>query len=202
MKTILLFFAICCPFLGFSQMDYSSYEMDYFKKFGKEYKIVFSEKKGNVDRIFIDGQSIDQTYSNAFIAIDVKQMNKFLEYINFLKSKYVEWSKTATDNNVLNLDKPIDAVLKDRYIFGFGYSDWNFDHSVNLKANFKIVDGDCFLVINSGELHSSKNSYISCDGMVIVFSNVEEIDNFVSILNIDNMTSFLDEKSEKSHLFN
>ena len=203
MKSKKLFFlgGLLLPLLSFSQTDYTNYEMSYFEK-KNIYKIQVSEDKQALDRVWIDAFSMDGTSKEGSLIIDAKKLEGFKEYLNFAKAKYLEWEKTAKENNVKELDKEIEFDGKRQfYSAAFSYGKWHFDYSVPLKYRFKIVDGKYLLIISTGELNSSSNQFIDSDGIVIVFSNENEIQEFIDKLNVAKMEEIFKNNTKKDDLF-
>jgi|GEM_PF-2408829 len=201
MKKMLSVILLLMPFLSFSQVDYDTY---FISTRGEkdELKIQVSEKNGAVEQVYIYGKSLEGTNYRTALIIDAKKLPTFVEYLKFVTNKYSEWSETAKNNNVDKLLKDIDADLRDYYIVAFGIGDWYFDMRVKIKSKFS-VDGDSMeLYLYTDKLYSSTNRYIDNKGLLIPFSNKEELDQFVEKLDPGKIESFLKSNTSKESLFN
>ena len=105
-------------------------------------------------------------------------------------------------NNVTDLDKEMTVSrhpVWSRLHYG---SSWNFDYSTTLTYNFKHVSDSPRLIIRTGKLQSGSNQYIDSDGSVFVFfATLEEIDDFVSALDLRHAKKYFSNKANKEDLF-
>ena len=144
---------------------------------------MMSSKVGDRYNYYVQLHSFDPLSNNCGILITQDRLYGIKEYIKYCKSKYIEWQKVAIENNVNDLKKKIQIKpfeVKSFFIYG---KDFHYDLSVQLNAKFVIVelDGVINYVINiyTSELTSSTNKYIKMSGGNLIFSNVEEIDDFL-----------------------
>lgn len=204
MKTFIKFLTICfCALIAQTskaQEKFSTYDNTYSDK---TYEIkVFSKEKDKFS-IYIDALSLDATYEKGGIYMDEKQHEIFLNAITEAKTKYAEWVKTAKENNVKELHKLIAVKSKVSGYFMYG-SKWNFQFTVNLKFEFKILESvgetKYLLIIRTGELQSSSNQFIKVDGFVLVFGSVAEIEEFTTIILKEKVLDFVN-APKKEELF-
>jgi hypothetical protein len=77
----------------------------------------------------------------------------------------------------------------------FSYGDWQFDYSVSLEFNFRIIQSGNvtkrLLVIKTGELKSSTNQFMEVDGYAIVFSSPSEMGAFIDSISQEKVRAFM-----------
>lgn len=194
---------IFCLFsaIGFSQETFATYDMPYFEE-KSEFEVAASEPKGNKTTFYINTYPADRYNDNVVIMLDSKDLDNFKSSILQAKQTYIKWVETAKANNVTELDKEID-IDKTIIKVGFHTSQWYFDEYVRLKARFKIMkSGDYVLIFsNTSKLTSMTNKYIDADGFYLVFQSPEQIDEFLSVLDVENVINYFDKKTEKESLF-
>ena len=79
-------------------------------------------------------------------------------------------------------------------------SKWNFQFTINLTFDFKIINGKNLLIVRTGKMTSSSNQFMTHDGLVFVFSNTEEITDFLDLISKDKITEFIN-KPKATDLF-
>ena len=198
MKNFLVVLTLMFAFaISNAQEVIETYKLEYFQK---EYKITATEKT-----FYIDLPSADRDKVSLMFGVD--DAESFTKLIDSLKSKYIEWSTLAIKNNINELDKYIKIPILDSrenelYGCAFGYSSWKFDYYVKLKARFKIINGKTLLIIqNVYELKASDNQYMKADGFLLVFSNVNEINNFMKKITKESIIIFYQDKNTKEDVF-
>ncbi|WP_439473837.1 hypothetical protein [Algoriphagus formosus] len=185
----------------FAQESYSTYYSSYFDK---EYEIAVSFKDNNLG-LYIDLAGLDRLRETGGISISDKSYDGFMENLKFARSKYEEWIKVAIENDVRELDK--DVELKTEVITGYFISggEYTFDFSVRPSFDFKIMDDEKglrhILIFRTGELESSSNRYITASDFVMVFSNLDEMDEFIDLISKEKLEEFKNKSSDKSSLF-
>jgi hypothetical protein len=183
-----------------AQERFTSYENSYA---GKTYDIQISAKEKEKFTLYIDALSLDKMHDKGGISISQKNHQDFLNAIAEAKIKYEEWVNTAKENNVTELDKTMTVKSKAGGYFLYG-TKWQFQFSVNLKFDFKILESNgetkYLLIVRTGELQSSSNQFMKVDGFVLVFSSSKEIDDFSNAISIDKITEFSN-KPKKEDLF-
>lgn len=195
LMVVMLFTSITTMSVG--QEKINSYDLSYFKE--PTNSISVSESEEGID-FYIDVPSRDK--SEVSLIVREKNLDKFKSVINDAKLTYAKWKKTAEENDVSDLDKEIE-IDKVNIECAFHYGGWNFDFSVNLKARFKILNGEYMLIVqNKNKLISSSNEYIDADGFLLAFSSEEEMDNFLKALSLDDAKNYFNKKTSKEDLFN
>ena len=172
------------------QETFTSYDNTYAKK---TYDIQLSLKDAEKFTLFIDAMSLDDLHEQGGLMVDEKKYQGFIDALNEAKLKYQEWEKTAKDNNVKELDK--EMLIKSKVAGYFLYGgDWHFQYIVNLTFDFKILESDgeikYLLIVRSGKMQSSSNQYMDVDGVVLVFSSVEEIQEFLDTISLQKINEF------------
>lgn len=194
LMVVMLFTSITTMSVG--QEKINSYDLSYFKE--PTNSISVSESKEGID-FYIEVPSRDR--SEVSLIVREKSLDKFKSVINDAKLTYAKWKKTAEENDVSDLDKEIE-IDKMNIECAFHYGSWNFDFSVNIKARFKILNGEYMLIIqNKNKLQSSSNQYIDADGFLLAFSSEEEIDDFLKVLSLEDAKNYFNEKTSKENLF-
>ena len=72
--------------------------------------------------------------------------------------------------------------------------------SPRLTFNFRIIGDKFLLIVKTDELVSSSNQFMKVDGLAIIFSNPEEIDKFLSKINVSDIQKFIS-KPQPENLF-
>lgn len=185
---------------AFAQKPVGTYTISYVNK---EFEVTAStDKKGDLN-LYIDGYSLDKFSDKGGLKVDQKNYVSFVDNLIIAKEKYIEWSKTATENTVKSLDKDIPGIKKQKLTGYFIYNDWEFDFGVNPTYRFKVMeDGEHVLIIRTGKMTSSSNQYIDSDGVVYIFSSVEEIDDFLETISLAYANKVLNQKAATKDLFN
>lgn len=182
--------------ISFAQESYNSYSNLYS---GNKYDIQISYKDSLKYTLYIDMMSMDRLSKSGGIMVDKKEHEKFIKTLEEAKLKYEEWVKIAIDNNVTDLDKSMSLQTRVGGYFSYG-SKWNFQYIVNLSFDFKIINDKKLLIVRTGKMTSSSNQFMTHDGFVFVFSNTEEITEFLDIISRNQINEFI-LKPKSSELF-
>lgn len=179
-------------FKSFAQQKFTTYDNTYANK---TYDIQISTKdEKDGFSLYIDAMSLDKSHDRGGITINKKQHSDFINALNESKLKYLEWMKTAQDNNVKDLSKAMSIKCKTGSFFRYG-SGWQFQFLVIPTFNFRILETagevEYLLTILTGELTASGNQYMKVDGFVLVFKSTDEIDSFVKAISIDAINEFI-----------
>lgn len=202
MKRIIILFILFFPITAYTQEVFATYEMSYFNCGKTTYEMLAEIKNDKIDKIYIEGSSFDASTKKTVLIIEGAHISKFGDYLKAAKDKYIEWTKTAIDNNVKDLNKVIPLESQVKYMVGFIYGDWNFARNVNLQSRFRVSDGFHLLILDTGKLTSMTNEYIQNDGFVIVFNNIKEIDYLLNKISKENLDKVANDKVNKESLFN
>lgn len=201
MKKLAVILILCtltlCSINTLAQVRYKTYYCSYVNK---NYNIDLDTSRRV---LYIDGMSLDRLHDKGGIILYKDQLPGFIESMNIAKNKYIEWVKTAKENNVTELNKKIATSAVSAGYFKYG-KDWEFAFDINLTFSFQIIqtNGEVahLLVIKTGELKSSSNEYMTVDGFLLIFSSVTEINNFMNSISPENITNFLN-KPKAADLF-
>lgn len=200
MKKILSIAAVFAATYFNSQVQVTTYKTTYWPQ-KNEYKIEISDKNGELDRVWIETPTLDRLGSEGYLMIDEKKVPDFIEMLKFCKVKYDEWGKTAKENNVTELNKPIELEKRFNTPAAFKYGKWQFDYSNVLSPKFLISEGKHLLILTTGEMQSSSNQFMKNDGIALVFSDSQEIQDFIDKFDVEKFKNFLKSNSQKDNLF-
>ncbi len=203
-KLLCTYFFLLSSFLVFSQEKYSNWDSDYLST-EKPYEIQLSKNKKGVVTFWIDAAPSGSYTKRAGFKIDSgEDLDNFRTFLMDCKGKYLEWVQVAKSNNVDKLTKVMDFKVKRLGAFWLDYKDWEFDYSVSPSASFHILDYDGvlyhLLIVRTGELTASSNSYKKDDGAMLVFSSEKEIDDFLSKIDLSKAEKSLN-SAKKEDLF-
>jgi len=196
MKKLIIPLLMLVCFQGYGQEKFSTYENNYIFK---TYNIRISTEENEKFRLWIDAMSFDKLHDKGGISIDSSKYKAFIESVNQAKVKYVEWIKTAKDNNVKEVAKPMDISCSvDAYFY---YGDVQFQFNDPLDFEFKIISikdiTKYLLTINTGELQSSNNQFMKVDGLALVFTSVNDIDKFLDNISFQKINNYLTKPKAK-----
>ena len=201
MKKIILFALFVFFQIGFSfsQKVYTNYFNSYVHE---SYNIEIYDKGNDKYDLYINAFSFDNMTKNGGFLISNKRLPDFLNVLDSALVKYIEWTNIAKKNKVTDLKKPMGYTCKvDGY---FEYGKWQFDSNIQIGVDFLILDVNdsirYILSITTGNLVSSSNEFIKSDGFVLLFTSVEEINNFRIMILPDNISVFL-KKPKSEDLF-
>ncbi len=192
LKIAILCFSILFPYQqNKAQQKFTSYTNSYS---GKNYEILLYNNLKNNFSLYIDAMSLDNSYEKVGITIDQNQYPFFLKAIAAARSNYQEWLKTLKKTNNTLTDKTLPLYSKAGSYFLYG-TKLNFQYSVNLKFNFKILENDgetkCLMLIRTGELQSSSNQHVKIEDLALVFSSLKEIDDFTSAISPEKIKEYI-----------
>ena len=200
LKKLLIIVQLFCSMNLFAQEKFSEYDNSYI---GERFEIQLSAKEQDKFTLYIDAMSLDKLHSKGGIRVEEKNYSEFIEALSQARIKYEEWVATAKENNVKELVKAMTIKSRAGGYFLYG-SEWNFQFSVNLQFDFKILESNgetkYLLLIRTGELQSSSNQFMKVDGFVLVFTNAKEIDDFIGSISADKISAFQN-KPKKEDLF-
>lgn len=193
--TIILFL----PLTIFSQETLETYEI-----FGKELNMQATEPDGKGYTLYLDGYALDKTVSKGGLMIKSKKIEDFKNTWEEAKLKYIEWTATAKENNVTDMRK--DIKVKVPKVQGyFSYGSWHFDFNVSPYFQYIISEGKSGasygLALYTGKLQASDNQYIDASSFFYGFYSIEDIENFIALLDPKIVTDHFGEKTSKEDLF-
>jgi len=199
-KKLLITVQLFCSINLLAQEKFSEYDNSYI---GERFEIQLSAKEQDKFTLYIGAMSLDKLHSKGGIRVEEKNHMEFIEALSQAKIKYEEWVATAKENGVKELAKTMTIKSRVGGYFLYG-SEWNFQFSVNLQFDFKILESKgetkYLLLIRTGELQSSSNQFMKVDGFVLVFTSPKEIDDFIGLISEDKISSFQN-KPKREDLF-
>ncbi len=200
MKKLLLTFIAMIAFLNAnSQTKVSEYSSAYFNE---TYAVNATMPKNDKFTFYIDCASAEtKKVDDCGIIIPSDKLDGFINRLRSMEEKFEEWTKTAKENNVTNYDKDFDINWgMYKYYFKYG-SNWHFC-SATLKPYFKVTsDGQCLVVFNSRKLTASDNRFMTYEGVYIVFTSSDEIENFIASIDANNVYEKQKNQENKDELF-
>ncbi|MBR1716925.1 MAG: hypothetical protein IJ718_04815 [Paludibacteraceae bacterium] len=173
-----------------------SYTMSYFD--GKEYEIEASEPKNGKFSIYLYVGG-DRKSDKVCIGIDSKDLQAFKTSLEQIRDKFLEWEKTAKDNNVTDINKDFPYSFPKVTIAWLG-SKWWFSFNKHLKPKFMVFkDGSCAMVVYM-KVKASSNEYIDQD-VYWVLQNVDEFNSIIDMLDENIVMEHYNNKGNKTDLF-
>ena len=184
--------------LSTAQEKIGEYYMQFFKK---AYDISATVPENGEFSFYIYTQAKEKSQLTGFSLKSVNVEN-FKSAFASVKEKFIEWSKTAKDNNVTNFDKPFDFETKPVNVF-FNYgTNWHFAFSESLESYFKVTaEGQCLIIVHIGEVTASDNDYIDSKGFYMAFVSIKELDNFLNALDVNAVLNKEKERKKTEDLF-
>lgn len=197
-KTLQLVVVLLFAFQLKAQEKTNEYSMSYF---GKAYEVGATEVKNGEFSYYIDCASWEDDTDVVGINFKSTKIQEFQNKMNEIKNKYVEWTNTAKQNGVTNFDKNFDIKLPNVNCF-FMYGDYHFSFNRTPNAYFKVTtDGECYAIISIRDLQASDNRYIEHDGLFMIFSSDEEIDDFINAIDSKHVIEKAEKKANTDDLF-
>lgn len=194
---LFIFLSVLCN----AQDKFSSYENTYFRK---TYPIQIVSKEKGKFTLWIDAWSYDRVHDKGGIMINHRNHQNFIDALIQARFKYDEWVKTAKENNINDVSKPMNIKSRADAYFMYG-SKWNFQFDISTSFNFEVRDNngktEYLLFVKTGELQSSSNQFMKVNGFALVFKSSNEITNFVDLISEDKIVDFIN-KPKKEDLFN
>ncbi|MCQ9638603.1 hypothetical protein MP478_04310 [Chryseobacterium sp. WG14] len=201
MKKILTLLVLVTSTFYYSQVTLSSYSMNYFP--GEKYEIQSDNPTERNAKIYLGVSPKEKIIKKIDILIPLSDIDKFKSDILNCKEIYINWKKTAIDNNVTELDKEM-IVKFSKYDIAFLYgSKWNIDFSKAITPRFKIINGKyLFILSNEYELTSSSNKFMTTKGFYLVLNDEQEFDMIIKSLDTNNINELFNSKKKTDELFN
>lgn len=197
MKKVLFIVIVCLisSIALYAEEVVGIYRMSYFEK---SYEIQASKIENGEFSIFIYVQGDNRT-TPTFINIESYEVMEFNKSLLQIRDKFIEWRKIAKDNKVTDLNKEINVEIPNVTI-GWKSSEWFFSFKNKITAKYVFLNSGKDVVMIAKEAVSSKNEYIK-EYFYLVFTEPEEIDNLVSQLDVEKITSKLNKVSNTLDLF-
>jgi hypothetical protein len=176
---------------------------------------IFIDKKG-VDDFLITIQAIEKEITSyvhignqddshslprrSGIMITKNQLKGFVSNLTYAKEKYNEWVAVAKANDVLYLDKRID--LKSQPMATYFYFDGKNEIQVNRRLifnfgiiNFPASSNDILYSLTFGDFDNLNMRFL------LTFSSSKEISDFINLLSLNKINTFLNKEELLEELF-
>lgn len=197
MKKFLLFLSLCIMSVtGFCEDVIGYYNMSYFSS-GSTCQIEASKPKNGDFTYFIQIKG-EKSYDKVYISLESKEVDRFIESLNNIKSKYIEWCNIAKSNNVTDMSKEFPFKLKISYAW-LG-AEWWFSGTYVLSPKFMVLDSGQMVVALIKTAKAFDNEYIKKE-TYLVLSSAEEIDTLISALDTKKVFEHYNSQKNKESLF-
>lgn len=180
---------------AFAEKIVANYHSDYWDK---DFDIEASEIENGKFSVYIQVPAKNDN-TRAMLSFESSDIELLKMTLTQIKEKFAEWSKIAHDNHVTEMSKDMDFKLPPSTICWHG-SKWFFSFRHKLQPKFSILDSGNHVVSFVRKATSSSNKYID-ETIYWVFSSPKEIDEFISILNMDKIKEQLLSKEKADDLF-
>lgn len=196
-KIVILLCAIILSAISFAQEKIGSYSMSYFD--GKSYAIKASEPKNNKFDLYIEVGG-EHKSDDVVLGIESKDLISFKDALIQIRDKFLEWKKTAIENNVKDITKDFPISFPKVTIAWYG-SKWWFAFNQRITPRFFVFkDGTCAMVVYTNAKASS-NEYIDQD-VYWVLQEESEFNDIINLLNENIVYDYFKAKSSQTDLFN
>jgi hypothetical protein len=141
------------------------------------------------------------------IAVKINKLKSFVQTLEQMKEKYIEWMKTAEENDVTDFTKEMDiAFAVDDVVWTSTNSTkvWHAGRPCTLFVTFwvsEILKDVSYSVFVYNTVTASENRYIN-KHIFWRFYNPEQIDDLLLLLDVEKMRLKLEEEKNKENLFN
>jgi hypothetical protein len=133
------------------------------------------------------------------LVLTKKDRAKFVLFLLNSRVKFLDWSGTAKDNGVKDMNKDI-AKISLRGVFHYG--SWKFG-TASIETLFYVQkDGSTRMYVYGNVIESSSNKYIKSDSEMIDLTSDKDFNSLVKVLNNDTIDSFINAKNKSNDLFN
>lgn len=161
------------------------------------YKTECHYNKNDFITIKIGMQSLDQYPIELMIGTQ-KEYNSFINRLNYLKVKMIEWDSTCAENNIGKIDKLIEFKVKKKEEPSVWFG--KYYNSTLLLNAYARDNGKSKIIMHTGKVASLMNEYITCKGGVIIFNSPQEIDEMIKAFNLTAIKSYIDAKNNNLEL--
>lgn len=196
-KIFILLFAIGVCGNLFSEEKIGSYAMSYFD--GRSFEIQASEPKNNKFYLYIQVGG-EHKSDKVMLSIESKDLLAFKDALIQIRDKFLEWKKTAIENNVKDITKDFPITFPRVNIAWYG-SKWWFAFNQRIKPTFFVFkDGTCAMVVYT-KAESSTNEYIDQE-VYWVLQEESEFNDIIRFLDENVIIEHFKAKSSQTDLFN
>lgn len=194
-----LFLLICTMALclnSLAEEKIGSYAMSYFN--GKSFKIEASEPKNGKFSLYIEVGGKHKS-DNVMLGVESKDLESFKDALTQVRDKFLEWKKTAVENNVTDITKEFPVTFPKITIAWYG-SKWWFAFNQRIKPTFFVFkDGTCAMVVYTKAV-SSSNEYIDQE-VYWVLREESEFNDIIGLLDENVIIEHFSTKETKADLF-
>lgn len=191
------FFILCLMALAVCVNANAEKVVGHYHHGSREYNIEATTYKNDLTvYIQVMGEHEDD---KVLVRIDgAENIQNFIDALNVCKTKHIEWSEVAKNNNITDFRKTINVKFPNVELWWLG-SKWFSSHKQNyIKPDFVVRENTSFIVI-SGKANHWDNKYI--DTRYYMFLTPNDIDELVKVLNVDTINSILNQEKETDTLF-
>ena len=180
MKKALILIALCVCALQLLAVEYNigSYKNSYD---GKSYSVDVRLKNDKIELVYIFMAT--KSGLTGYFNFKGGELDDFYKALCSIQNKFVEWSNTAIENNIVSFSKEFETKLPKGNFFWLGNETW--------MATRRRLD-PMFVVSNSqpmfmllGSANALQNKYIS-ETFNLAFIKLEDYKNFTEIFNPEN----------------
>lgn len=203
MKKLIMMMALmmCFMGIGFAQEKFATYDNTYINK---TYDISIDVENDDKFTLYINAMSIDGIHETGGFMINEKEYQKFIDALQSASLKYQEWDSIARLNNVVELNKKMTDIKCKAGGYFLYYDEWKFQFFLIPTFSFLILESNNeikrLLIVGSGQMTASSNQYMDVDGVMLVFSSIIEIQDFINLISISKINEFKNQP-KKEDLF-
>jgi len=170
-KYFLLCIALMMSILSYGQDKVSSYEMSYFRGI---YDISYISYP-TAYYLYVDAKSLDGIYAEGGISMNESQYLLFIKSLQKAKQAYVMNSLMNKTHKLTRTSLHISSIIDTYYLV-----DKNWKSKLNTKFvfDFLVIDSTRHLLV----IKPSRLSMNKAQNIILTFSNVQEIDMFITAL--------------------
>ncbi|WP_288904757.1 hypothetical protein [uncultured Porphyromonas sp.] len=133
------------------------------------------------------------------LCLSSKNAEKFVEAMQICKEKFIEWEKTAKDNNVTDMSKEFPVTLPPIDVAWYSSEWWFSWNHVFTPKFFVFKDGGCAFVLYD-KVTASSNKYID-KKFYLVLKSQDEFDSLIKNIDKEVVTRHFSEKQDVKDLF-
>jgi hypothetical protein len=203
MKKLIAMMALmmCFVGIGFAQEKFATYDNTYINK---TYDISIDVENDDKFTLYINAMSVDGIHETGGFMINEKEYQKFIDALQSASLKYQEWDSIARLNNVVELNKKMTDIKCKAGGYFLYYDEWKFQFFLIPTFSFLILESNNeikrLLIVGSGQMTASSNQYMDVDGVMLVFSSIVEIQDFINLISISKINEFKNQP-KKEDLF-
>ena len=121
---------------------------------------------------------------DGYISLTSNEHKKLIINLHYIKEKFTEWRNIAIKNNVKEISKNFEKSINIEPFFRLNGKLYQAK-STYIDFYFGNIDTDFTVLGFSPELKSYHNEYITYNPIVVIFTNVNDIDNLLNEITID-----------------